>query len=133
MNTRNRLIAALIATTVALGSAAAPAFAAGPDWKRDQDSSRKTFMGQRFEPNKRHDDKRDARHDSRRADERYKKPSWRHKGGRMAGHRHAARVDYRKHHLRQPPKGYHWVKSDDTFVMIAISTGIIASIIAANR
>ena len=43
-------------------------------------------------------------------------------------------VDYRAHHLRAPPRGYRWVQTDDNnFAMVAITTGLIASIIAANR
>ena len=43
-------------------------------------------------------------------------------------------VDYRSHHLRAPPRGYRWVQTDDNnFAMVAITTGLIASLIAANR
>lgn len=39
--------------------------------------------------------------------------------------------DYRTHHLKKPKRGYHWVHSDNgDFLLVAISTGIIASIIA---
>ncbi len=39
-------------------------------------------------------------------------------------------VDYRSHHLRQPPRGYQWVKADDSnqFLMVALATGLIAAI-----
>ena len=43
-------------------------------------------------------------------------------------------VDYRSHHLRAPPRGYRWVQTDDNnFAMVAITTGLIASLIAANH
>jgi Ni/Co efflux regulator RcnB len=43
-------------------------------------------------------------------------------------------VDYRAYHLRAPPRGYRWVRTDDNnYAMVAITTGLIASIIAANR
>jgi len=43
-------------------------------------------------------------------------------------------VDYRAHHLRAPPRGYRWVQTDDNnFAMVAITTGLIASIIANSR
>jgi Ni/Co efflux regulator RcnB len=43
-------------------------------------------------------------------------------------------VDYRSHHLRAPPRGYRWVQTDDNnFAMVAVTTGLIASIIAANH
>lgn len=41
-------------------------------------------------------------------------------------------VDYRQHHLRQPPRGYQWVQADNNYVLVALTTGLIASIIANN-
>jgi Ni/Co efflux regulator RcnB len=44
------------------------------------------------------------------------------------------RVDWRQHHLRQPPRGYEWRQSDDgKYVLAAVATGLIASIIANSR
>ena len=37
--------------------------------------------------------------------------------------------DWRGHHLRQPPRGYQWVQAGPDFVLVAITTGIIASIL----
>lgn len=44
-------------------------------------------------------------------------------------------VSYKKHHLHKPPKGYHWVRDPDTgqFLLIAVATGVIASIVAAHH
>jgi Ni/Co efflux regulator RcnB len=43
-------------------------------------------------------------------------------------------VDYRSHHLRRPPSGYRWVRTDDNdYAMVAIASGLIASLVAANR
>ena len=41
-------------------------------------------------------------------------------------------VDYRVYHLRPPPRGYRWVRVDDDYMLIALTTGLIASIIANN-
>ena len=44
--------------------------------------------------------------------------------------------DWRGHHLRQPPRGYHWVQTGGDYVLAAIATGVITAIIlnaAANR
>jgi Ni/Co efflux regulator RcnB len=38
--------------------------------------------------------------------------------------------DYRSHRLRQPPRGYRWVRTDNNYVLVAITTGIIADIVA---
>jgi Ni/Co efflux regulator RcnB len=37
--------------------------------------------------------------------------------------------DWRGHHLRQPPRGYHWVQTGADYVLVAIATGIIAQIL----
>jgi Ni/Co efflux regulator RcnB len=42
------------------------------------------------------------------------------------------RVDYRQYHLSAPPRGYEWRRVDGNFVMAAVATGVIASLIAAS-
>ena len=38
-------------------------------------------------------------------------------------------VDYRRHHLRAPPRGYGWVQGNSNqFLMVALATGLIAAI-----
>jgi Ni/Co efflux regulator RcnB len=37
--------------------------------------------------------------------------------------------DWRDHHLRPPPRGYHWVQSGGDYVLAAIATGVIADLI----
>jgi Ni/Co efflux regulator RcnB len=41
------------------------------------------------------------------------------------------RVDYRHYHLRQPPRGYEWREVDGNYVLAAVATGVIASVIVA--
>ena len=42
--------------------------------------------------------------------------------------------DYNRYRLRQPPRGYRWVRtSDGDYLMVAIATGIIASVILNNN
>lgn len=53
-----------------------------------------------------------------------------HQGDHYNGGRET--VDWRQHHLHEPPAGYEWVQSGNQFVMIAVTTGIIASIIASS-
>jgi Ni/Co efflux regulator RcnB len=55
--------------------------------------------------------------------------SW-HQGDHYNGGRQV--VDWRQHHLHEPPSGYEWVQSGGQFVLIAVTTGIIASIIAGS-
>jgi Ni/Co efflux regulator RcnB len=41
----------------------------------------------------------------------------------------ATPVDYRQHHLRRPPHGYQWRESNGQYVLAAVATGLIASIV----
>jgi Ni/Co efflux regulator RcnB len=41
----------------------------------------------------------------------------------------APRVDYRRYRLRRPPYGYEWRQYNDRYVLVAISTGLIMSVI----
>jgi len=38
-------------------------------------------------------------------------------------------VDYRQHHLRRPPNGYEWRQSNGQFIMAAVATGLVASVV----
>jgi Ni/Co efflux regulator RcnB len=41
-------------------------------------------------------------------------------------------VDYRNYHLHAPPRGYEWREVDGNYVMAAVATGLIASVVAAS-
>lgn len=43
------------------------------------------------------------------------------------------RVDYKQYHLRRPPGGYEWRLVDGNYVMAAVSTGAIASVVVAAK
>jgi Ni/Co efflux regulator RcnB len=113
--------------SIAAAGVVVPAFAYSPapvqdhrDWRDD-----------------RHDDHhdnghhygRDDHHDNRRGD-------WHPGPGRHweRGHRYDGRVvvieDWHHRHLREPPRGYHWVRADNNdLLLVAIATGIIADIV----
>lgn len=61
-------------------------------------------------------------------------PDWR-AGGHIARNdwRRGVTIDYRSHHLRRPPRGYEWRQVDGNFVLAAVTTGLIASIILAGH
>ncbi len=40
--------------------------------------------------------------------------------------------DYRTYHLSAPPRGYEWREVDGNYVMAAVATGIVASVVAAS-
>jgi len=43
-------------------------------------------------------------------------------------------VDWRYYHLRQPPRGYHWVRDDrGEYLLVAIATGVILGTILSNN
>ena len=59
-----------------------------------------------------------------------------YKGGRLPAeyrNRQYAVDDWRGHHLSAPPRGYHWVQAGDDYVLAAIATGVIASILLSNH
>jgi Ni/Co efflux regulator RcnB len=41
-------------------------------------------------------------------------------------------IDYRQQHLRTPPHGYEWRLVDGNYVLAAVATGVISSVIAAS-
>ncbi len=41
----------------------------------------------------------------------------------------ASRVDYRRNHLSRPPRGYEWRQQNGQYILGAVATGMIASII----
>jgi Ni/Co efflux regulator RcnB len=61
-----------------------------------------------------------------------------HEDWKKGGHMHkedwerGERVDYHQHHLRAPPRGYEWREVDGNYVLAAVATGVIASVIAAS-
>jgi len=77
-------------------------------------------------------DHRDDRHDGHGGPQGHH--NWR-KGDRISRNdwRRYQSVDWRRHHLRQPPRGYEWREVDGQYVMAAAATGLVAAIIMANH
>ncbi|HWB32903.1 MAG TPA: RcnB family protein [Acidobacteriaceae bacterium] len=86
-----------------------------------------------------HDDHRDdSHHDNGYHDDHHqtyvRHKEW-HKGYHMQRQdwdRGERIQDWRAYHLRQPPRGYEWREVDGNYVMAAVATGVIASVIAAS-
>jgi Ni/Co efflux regulator RcnB len=103
------------------------------DW-RGEDNRSRSRHDSRGRPNNhgRYDDR--GRYYSMH--DRGRHEGWYKRGGHMPVEYRTTRYyvdDYRVYHLRQPQRGYRWVRSDNgDFLMVAIATGIIASIIAGN-
>ena len=98
----------------------------------------------------RREDRRDDRHDrreerrdnrqDRRQDRRYygmhdrgRHEGWYHRGGYVPLEYRGGRyivTDWHREHLRQPPRGYRWVRSDNgDFLLVAAATGIITELL----
>ncbi|SFB37797.1 regulator RcnB of Ni and Co efflux [Rhizobium sp. NFR07] len=116
-----KFVIALVAATVLAGPIATTAQA--QDWRHDRS---------------RHVEK----HVDKRVDKRVivnkkvvvHKQRW-SKGHRMsaAERRRMAEVrDYRRYRLSAPPRGQHWVKVDNDFLLVGIASGVIASVIAGR-
>lgn len=125
----------LIACTLIAAALAAQSTAFADDHGRGHGHGKSQ---RHYDRHDRHD--RDNRHDQR--DHRY------YHNGRGAGphhdfyrgqrlsaeyRRHEYVVDnWRYHRLSAPPRGYHWVQTGSDYVLIAITTGIIAQIVLSN-
>ncbi len=73
-------------------------------------------------PGDHHDNHQYVRHNDWRSGHRMNRNDW----GR------GERIDYRSHRLPPPRRGYEWREVDGNYVMAAVATGLIASVIAAS-
>lgn len=98
--------------------------------------------GDNDRPQEERDHDRDWRHNDQRVDAQVpmRRPNWAQdhgdgyrwqRGERMGDNdwNRAERIDYRRHHLRKPPRGYEWRRSNGQYVLAAVATGVIAAII----
>lgn len=147
---KHRVATTALAALLAAGSittGVASAQSRGNDWRNDRHDDRY--------------DRRDNRRDDRRWSQRqhngfylgnrfyYGQPSyqqmqrrdyrpawqnWRRGDRLSAYHRsHYREVDWRRERLRQPPRGYHYVRDDrGEILLVAIATGVILSILLSQ-
>ncbi len=67
-----------------------------------------------------------------RVQQRYQAKRW-NRGERVNNWRNYQRVDHRRHaQLRTPPRNHQWVKVNNDYLLIAIGSGLIASVIAGR-
>jgi Ni/Co efflux regulator RcnB len=148
---KNTLIAsALIALSLA---ASGNVLAQRDDHRNDRGHQQ---YGERYDNDRHHNDRhaRNDRHDRhdgphgkakhRRDDARYYHRDDRRGGGprhdlRRGHHlskeyRHDRYVvsDWRGRHLSAPPRGHHWVRAGNDYVLAAIATGLIAQVLLSN-
>lgn len=101
------------------------------DRRDDRFDRRNDRRNDRFE---RRNDRRDARNDREFRHHRYynaRSPEFRrgHYIPYEYRHRQYYVVDHRGHRLAPPPRGHQWVQVGSDYVLIAITTGLIANII----
>jgi len=48
------------------------------------------------------------------------------------GQRYVVVNDYGRYHLRRPPHGQHWVRVDNQYLLVGITSGIIAALVNAQ-
>jgi Ni/Co efflux regulator RcnB len=100
---------------------------------RPEDRNAPRMQTERPEDRNRPVDVRRAAPPPRGADMRGAGPdhSWR-AGGRLPTEYRGRQYvvdDWRGHHLSAPPRGYQWVQAGPDYVLAAIATGVIASIL----
>ena len=55
------------------------------------------------------------------------------RGARLPHGQHYVAVnDYQRYRLRRPPRGQHWVRVDNQYLLVGITSGIIAALAAAH-
>lgn len=81
-----------------------------------------------------HDDHAQDHHDEHHDNHAYVRHNEWRKGARMNHDdwNRGERVDYHRYRLKAPPRGYEWRQVDGNYVMAAVATGVIASVIAAS-
>jgi Ni/Co efflux regulator RcnB len=69
-----------------------------------------------------HDNHQYVRHDEWKKGAKIKDEDW----------NRGEHIDYHQQHLRAPPHGYEWRLVDGNYVLAAVATGVISSVIAAS-
>jgi Ni/Co efflux regulator RcnB len=141
MQTR-KILAGL--TALALASSSSLAFAAPDDHDRGRGNEARGNAYGHDRHDARVDNRRDVRVDARRGyrsdDRRYDRRDGPgagpdhafYRGGRLPPEYRSRQYvvdDWRGHRLSAPPRGYHWVQAGGDYVLVAIATGVIASIL----
>lgn len=122
-----RLITTSLAVLMLAGAGTA---ASAQDWRRDHNNNGRYDSRDRAYENGRRDQTRAENRQDRREYRRWAK-------GQRLDQRYRGNSyyvsDYRRYGLRQPPRGYRWQRVNDQYVLAAVATGLIASVIIANR
>lgn len=135
-----RILSASIAACLGLGSLAVQAQPGPPPGRGNGHGQQDMRHGGRHDDRGRHEqryDKRDDRHADRHDNGRRgggPEHNW-YKGSRVPPQyrsQHYVVNDWRGHRLSAPPRGYHWIQNGGDYLLVAIATGVIASMVLGN-
>ena len=132
------IIAAVLAACLGAVGAASAQDRGNRDHDRGNDRNRGDQRDDRrndYDNGDRRNDRHDYRHDDRGHDRGAGPRHDMRKGSRLpAEYRGRQYVvdDWRGHRLSAPPRGYHWVQTGGDYVLVAVATGIIASLLLSN-
>lgn len=132
-----KLIARLLVAITLLGAGSFALAAPGPGdhGRHGHDRGSDRHHDNRRQDHRRYEVRRDYRHhDDRRyvshgyyGPRYYGHPHRWERGHRYYGPTYVVR-DYGYYRLRHPPRGYHWVRADNDYLLVAIATGIILDV-----
>lgn len=132
------IISTIMALSLTTGGAA---FAQGKDHGNDRGRNGHS-QNNGHGSDRGHDNRSDSRgkqargHDNGRHEGRGAGPRHDFYKGNRISHEYRSRQyvvnDWRGHRLHAPPRGYQWVQTGPDYVLIAITTGIIAQIVLSN-
>lgn len=133
MKTRLSLLIAAAVIGMSAGPVMAQSHGHGDQDHGDQDQGDRGH-GDRGRSDKHYEN--DDRHGDRRYSgmhDRGRHEGWYKRGGYVPEEYRSGRYvvnDWHREHLRQPPRGYHWVRSDNgDFLLIAVATGVITDLL----
>lgn len=125
-----RLLTASVAVLMLASGAGA---ASAQDWRKDGRDNHDRAYEQVRRDQERREARQDARHEARQDARKHRR--WT-KGQRLDARYRGNDYyvsDWRRHGLRAPPRGYRWQKVNDQYVLAAVATGLITSVILANH
>lgn len=113
-------------TALAILASVAPATVNAEDYHRNDREwhhDRESIPNERREFRHEREREREIRHEIRRENR------WERGHALPYEYRREVVSNYGYYHLRRPPRGYHWVRANGDYLLVAVATGVIADII----
>jgi Ni/Co efflux regulator RcnB len=128
MKTSTFIASALITLSVA---ASGSAFAQRGDHGNDRNAKAQQHNDDRHDNGRNYDARKYRRDDNRGGGPRHDLRRGQRLSQEYRNNRYVV-SDWRARHLNAPPRGHHWVRAGDDYVLAAIATGVIAQILLSN-